>query len=473
TTISVLSEEKVSVEATAADDFIVKETTVFKVDSTGELVLYKDFHRISYYAVDSVLVVSDGFILVGQTIAKTDFDGNVKWQNKDPYLKGVRFYSAVALSDGFIAVGTSPGKQYKEGNYTTSTIKGTMAKYSYSGKLLWEKTSNWGGHNQRYMSVVADTDGYVTTGSSEWITSSEGPYTPNIWTYIVSKYDQNGSLVWENKYSDYIWPVVVLSDGLLVLVAPSNNGYVEKIDGAGDTVWKSDMEFNGLFSVTVTPNELIFLGYKSEIITFTSEGITSSTSEKRPAITILKTNGDLVWKKIVTNEYGRYNDAVAVSDGYVVVGSTMLSDGYPWKGPLDPYYKDMDAVIVKFNKRGDVVWKRSFGGEGTDLFRTITGVPNGFVLTGISTEKSFGNGDWIGVESVQNTNNILVLADNDGNVREAFNIDTGSGIEELLEEIFGMKDTTGSFLAQIVIMIIVLIVVLIIVKLPAIKKKLT
>jgi hypothetical protein len=73
-------------------------------------------------------------------------------------------------------------------------------------------------------------------------------------------------------------------------------------------------------------------------------------------------------------------DIIATSDsGYIVVGQTSgnSSGGY-------------DGLVLKINKRGQIVWSRSVGGSGNDVFYSMRKTAdNGFIACGQT--KSFGN----------------------------------------------------------------------------------
>ena len=412
-------------EATASD-FIIQGTTVFRVDNTGELVWYKDFKRVDLDKVESVLVVSDGFILIGRTIAKTDFAGTVLWK-KAPSLfsLGSGFVSGAALSDGFVVVGTSNGSGYKEGNTTWSTSIGTMAKYSYAGKELWKKNTKWGGDDEEYTSAIATEGGFLTIGSSFKITSTQNYYKNGIWSYYLTKYTEDGEQVWQNYYSEGIVRAMPVSDGVVIVSGPYpiNNKSIEKCDSTGALVWKKNLDLGWIDSATAVQDGFI-IGGSIEVDTSYKEGNTHYyQSENRPTVVKLNLNGDIQWKKSTNDGSGSLYAVAVVPDGFVAVGSVRLSDGTKWD---DVQGKgSWDGAIIKFNNKGDLLWKKIFGGAGSDSFKEISLIPNGFIVTGTSDKNSFGNGDWSEAESKTYYNKILVKFDNSGAVEEALNIDAG------------------------------------------------
>ena len=105
---------------------------------------------------------------------------------------------------------------------------------------------------------------------------------------------------------------------------------------------------------------------------------------------------DVFWKKNFGGIGGDYyNDVVAVSDGYVAVGYSDLGSfgsAGDWYNYTGQGYQD--AIIVKYDDKGNVRWKRRFGGFGNDVFTSVTELTDGYVAVGYSAHVSFGNGDW-------------------------------------------------------------------------------
>jgi len=113
------------------------------------------------------------------------------------------------------------------------------------------------------------------------------------------------------------------------------------------------------------------------------------------SVTAWAGEGDLLWK---THFGGSRNDnftAIAkLFDGMVAVGYS--ANGSFGNGDWEDVAGkgDMDAIIVKYDLNGKIVWKRNFGGFGADSFESVTAVPDGIVAVGYSDYTSFGNGDW-------------------------------------------------------------------------------
>jgi len=149
---------------------------------------------------------------------------------------------------------------------------------------------------------------------------------------------------------------------------------------------------------------------------------------------------NVLWKdNFGGEEKDNFNQVIETSDGgYIVVGSTnsnvlssmqitAANDGlfaksvnYKADGASS---SETDAVIVKYNKQGEIEWMKKFGGAADDSFTSVAEVNDtngGFVAVGYSYFGSFGNGDWTGVtsndKSSEYCDSIIVKYDKNGKV---------------------------------------------------------
>ena len=78
-------------------------------------------------------------------------------------------------------------------------------------------------------------------------------------------------------------------------------------------------------------------------------------------------SGSVVWQKAYGgSEYDYINNITATPDGgYVIVGGTESSDGIV----TTPNQGSSDALIIKIDASGTVLWQKTFGGSESDSFR--------------------------------------------------------------------------------------------------------
>ena len=109
-----------------------------------------------------------------------------------------------------------------------------------------------------------------------------------------------------------------------------------------------------------------------------------------------------------------------LSATFMLLSFTVFAQDIAWKKNDDRSdvagKGSADAIIVKYDNSGNVVWKKNFGGSGKDIYDYVTAVSDGIVAEGYSDNSSFGTGDWKGVESKANIDAIAVKYDRTGNI---------------------------------------------------------
>ena len=366
------------------------DAIVLKYDNKGNVIWKKNFGGESYDTFFSVTEVPEGVVAVGYSndfsfntgdwegitnkgaedaiIVKFDKKGNVIWKKNFGGIIFDHFCSVTTVSDGIVAVGHSEGS-LDTGDWEGIASKGDsdaiIVKYDFDGKLIWKR--NFGGKGRNGFSAVAKLSNsifavgrsdYKSFGNGDW----EGVEGKGAGDAILVKYDNDGNVVWKKSFGgeggDAFESVITTSDGIITV------GFsFEKSFGTGD--WKG----------------------------FVAKG-------KVDAI-IVKFDfaGNVVWK----NNFGGIDDGIfesvtEVIDGFVAVGNAYFIsfntgdlEGITGKGKYD-------AIVVKYDKEGNVVWKNGFGGISQDWYSSVARVGNSIVAVGVSYCDSFGTGDWEGIE---------------------------------------------------------------------------
>ena len=112
-----------------------------------------------------------------------------------------------------------------------------------------------------------------------------------------------------------------------------------------------------------------------------------------------------------------YSGVTATSDGIVAVGNSSAPsfNTGDWAGTAGK--GGWDAIIVKYDKAGNVMWKKTFGGSGNEGYISVIATSDGgIVAVGYSGASSFNNGDWTGTAGKGSNDAIIVKYDNAGNV---------------------------------------------------------
>ena len=370
--------------------------------------------------------------------------------------------------NGYVAVGSSSAASFGNGDWEGVAGKGGMdaiiVSYSYGtylpSEIIWRK--NFGGNDE---DIYAAVDGYVAVG---W--SGSGSFGNGDWTGVVGKggadaiiveYDYDGNVVWKKNFGgsseDRYWAVTKVSDGIVAVGHSSaasfgngdwtgisgkggNDAIIVKYDNIGNVVWKKNFGGSGwdyYTWVTAVSDGVVAAGVSESFGNGDWTGI-SGKGGLDAIIVKYDNNGNVVWKK---NFGGNANDGyisvTAVSDGVVAVGYSKSGSfgngdwtGIPGKG-------GDDAIIVKYDNAGNVVWKNHFGGNAEDIYAAVTVVSGGYVAVGRSSAGSFNNGDWTGFMGKGGDDAIMVKYDNAGNMEWRKNFG-GSGNDDFIwvNEIF-------------------------------------
>ena len=363
-------------------------------------------------------------------IVKYDVSGDVVWKKNFGGGSNDRFNGVAATSDGgFIAVGYSAAASFFSGDWTGVAGRGgedaIIVKYDVSGDVVWKK--NFGGSsNDRFNSVLATSNsGFIAVGYSTSFASGDWPDVIGRGgeDAIIVKCDASGDVVWKKNFGgsgeDRFNGVAATSDGGFFAVGYSRgasfgsgdwtdvarrgmtDAIIVKYDVSGDVVWKKNFGGSGsnYFDGVVLASDggLVAVGDSSKVGDVDLTGLTGYGSIDA-IIVKYDASGDVVWKK---NFGGNNTDdfsSVAVSgDSFIAacasVGGFNSGDLIGLTG-----HGGLDAIIVKYDASGDVVWKKNFGGSGDDRFNGISVLPNGsIVAVGNSVAASFGTGDLTGL----------------------------------------------------------------------------
>jgi hypothetical protein len=359
------------------------------------------------------------------------------------------FKSVVAVSDGFMAVGYSGEDSFfgsGNGNWAGGGKGGDDAIIvKFSDK---ENRVVWGGvfggkDNDKYEDLTAVADGFVAVGYSGKDSFNDGDWAGIAGKgkddAIIVKYDNVGEVKWYRNFGgfgdDVFNSVTTVSDGVVAVgvsdaLSFNNSDWtgisgkgifdaiIVKYDNAGEIKWKHNFggnEVNYFYSVTTLPDGIVAVG-RSSAKSFNNGDWDGITGKGGDDAIIIKYNfdGAVVWRKNFGGSGNDvFNSVTTVSDGIIAAGYS-AADSFN-NGDWDDIGKGgNDAIIVKYNFNGDVVWKRNFGGKGDDVFKSVTTLSDGFVAVGYSAADSFTNGDWGSVSGKGGNDAIIVKYDNNG-----------------------------------------------------------
>jgi len=401
----------------------------------GDDILYKkNFGGPDNDRFFSVTTAPEGVVAVGYSysgtiggqdalIVKLDNSGNVLWRKDFGGQDGDYFYSVATTSGGYVAAGYS--ESFGTGDWKNVRGKGgsdtTLVKFDNDGDVVWKK--NFGGEGiDNFCSVAVASDGFVAAGySNEFSFDSEdwaGVRANGDVDAIIVRFDSGGDVVWKKNFGgtgiDRYYSVTEVSDGF-VAVGNSNSfgtGDLEgfskkggfdaiavKYDNDGNVLWKKSLGgdgWDGYFSVMALPDGFIAAGV-SWVGSFGTGDWTGSKAKGTTDAVLVKydNGGNVVWKKNFGGDgANEFTSIKAVPDGFVATGCSSSFGTGDWVGFEGR--GGNDAIIVKYNSNGEVAWKRNFGGPGDDVYESSTVSAGGVVAVGISSNVS-NSGDWAGI----------------------------------------------------------------------------
>jgi len=314
------------------------------------------------------------FIIIFPTIAYGQ-----SWERTYGGDKPESGYSAQQTNDGgYIVVGSS----YQSGDYADVYL----FKTDSGGDTLWTKTywESSTNHDWGYSVQQTNDNGYILTGEN----SSYGG-TGRRTAYLI-KTDNFGDTLWTKMFGDTLidiigYSVIQTNDGGYALAGSiwsSQNGldvYLMKTDNNGDTLWTK--------SYGRCDNEIGYSVQQSTDGGFIISGITNSceSDSSRSHVYLLKTdnNGDTLWTKVYRKSDHDVGHSVqqTTDGGYIIAGETNS-----WWGE-----DTRDVYIIKTDNNGDTLWTKTFGGESYDeAYSVQQTIDGGYIIAGCTDLTGLG-----------------------------------------------------------------------------------
>jgi len=261
-----------------------------------------------------------------------------------------------------------------------------IIKLGENGNKEWEKTFDKNKNDVAYSVIQTKDGGYAIAASTGFKLWGEA----NCW---VIKLDAKGNIEWENSFGgtgwDEIYSIIQTKDGSFVTTgyvwskgAGRGDVYVAKLNKRGDVVW--DKTFGG--SENDEAHSIIQTEDGGYVVTgFT---VSEDTGDRDIWVIKLDKDGNKVWDKTLGGTSEDWaNSIIQTKDGgYMVAGWTSLMGA-----------GKTDVWIVKLDKRGDLVWDKTFGGSENDEAHSIIQTEDGgYAVAGWTKSKGAGNSDvWV------------------------------------------------------------------------------
>ena len=292
---------------------------------------------------------------------------------------------------------------------TTKTVKYEADENEVTAKAL---SSNWisflkGSEEDILYKIIPVDGGFVVCGSSD---STDGDFknASDSWSDyfgVVSKISDDGKVEWTYTtggnglimFND----VAQLKDGSIVAVgstsatntdAPKTGmgaaSLIVKLDKNGKEVWSyafpCNKEENGdiAYSVAATPDGGFVVGGEANSTT----GLFKDSEGKYKAyIFKFDKSGNIDWKKTLYGSKDNQIKALAVNDkGEIFATCVTYSFDGNFKA-LDEYKingSNPNTVVMKLSKKGDLIWSYNIAGWGRSEFDSVAVTPDGGCVVG-------------------------------------------------------------------------------------------
>jgi hypothetical protein len=302
-------------------------------------------------------------------IIKLDKNGNMEWDETFGEEETDVARSIIQTKDGGYAVAGSIWTKY------AGKQDFWLIKLDENGNKEWEKTFDKDVHDIAY-SIIQTKDG--------------GWGEVNCW---VIKLDAKGNMEWDNDFGgigwDEIYSIIQTKDGAFIAAGSvwskgtgKGDVCVVKINKRGSLVWiktYGGSDYDEARSIIQTDDG----GYT--VAGFT---VSEDTGDRDVWVIKLDKEGNKIWDKTLDGTSEDWaNSLIQTKDrGYMVAG---------WTSSMGA--GKTDVWIIKLNKRGDLLWDKTFGGSEDDEAHSIIQTEDGgYAVAGWTESKGAGNSDvWV------------------------------------------------------------------------------
>ena len=373
------------------------------------------FIAITYYNNEQSVVYTDtlnsfkeskdGYLVVGNSdFRRSDFndyqekytkakfakyDSDFKVEFESAYTKGFASYfsDVVEYDDGYIAVG---GAQYDKQQIEDNATDGLIVLYDKEGKQVDTKTVQIAG-DTTFNKVLLVDDGFIVIGQSILQNMVIG-YNPEGGALMI-KYDFDLNEVWRANYggskSGNFNDAVIVDDNIyLVGKDATRYGFIAKYTLDGKRVFAKSYENTD----TIGFSSIVMDGDYFFVAGSKTINPDAEDKDKVTEALIVKYDKDGNVVDDVTfgkNDNARFNKIVKDGKNLVVVGHTYKKDE---EKSTDTYnYLDYRGIIVKYNSNLKEAANNNENGEGIDYFSDVIVTDDGYLVGGASSSKELGS----------------------------------------------------------------------------------
>lgn len=336
-------------------------------------------------------------------IIKVDGDGNMVWNT---FLGGSSYDQAYGIATNgngdVIVIGDSSASWGTPIHPFSGSHDAFIAKVNGNGSVVWNSFmgARTGPTSHRCESIAVDGNGnaYVTGYSdSTWGDPIE-PYSAHAYNPLIAKIDRNGNLLWNTfLWSENGWGIAVDSNGNSYVTGEIENRdflFVTKLDGDGNRLWTRNF---GSYTYANIGYSIVVDGEGNIFVT----GLSNHTwgSPVRPfsgysnaVVVKLDHNGNLIWNTFLGgDQYNSYNSGYGIAIDNIG-NSYITGDSYTtWGEPVRPFSGGYDAFVAKLDGSGHLLWNTFLGGTSSDIGYGISVDATGNIFVTGNSNRTWGS----------------------------------------------------------------------------------
>lgn len=389
--------------------FIEENTTEININTIG------GSKNDAFYSVEKT--INGGYITAGFTqsnngdisnktndsfdflISKFSSDNSLEWQKIFGGSEDDRAADIIQTKDGnFAVLGYS-----KSTDIDVSSNAGSqdfwLLKISNNGNLLWEKSFGFLGADYGTTLLETKDGGFLITGVLD-VSASGGNGNAKSAAinhaggdYWVIKTDNSGNLQWSKffggSFTDTPLGIIETQNNNFIIAGSSDSNdfnisnnkgtydfWIIKISPVGNIIWEKSFggsEIDEARAITNTKNgNFLIVGDTRS----NNKDIAINNGAADIWIIKISTEGNLIWEKTIGGTSFDVARAITKTqdNGFLIAGSSRSLDAnFENKG-------QNDALILKIDENGKLLWQKTFGGSEIDFLYGVTELENNTII---------------------------------------------------------------------------------------------
>jgi len=313
-----------------------------------------------------------------------------------------------------------------------------LVKTDNTGNMLWERTYGGSLGETGYGILKKNDNAYYILAATN---STDGdisynPY-PNSVSYWIIKIDSVGEIIWERIYGgdtgpDYVQTGIVTDDGGLVAFGFTGSwdgdvseffGFYDwwmlKLDSLGNKEWdRSFGSTNADYGMAIiqTTDGGYLLGGSARVMEVGNIQCESYHEDGDAVIIKLDALGNVLWQQCYGGSEDEFVSAFFETEsGFLVLANTESADGDVTGFHGFPGLGDYDIWLLEIDFSGNLIWQKCLGGTDSESAKNIFPTQNGgYQIIG---NTSSNDGDVSGNHSINERRDIwIVEIDSIGNI---------------------------------------------------------